>query len=132
MGRTPLRPGGGAAAPPPTGPRRHSRATTSTRRSCSTPRWRSCPPSSPTDRATSPALRPLAAHLRRTFEALPRTPPHYGLCHGDLHKRNVLFGDDDGPSILDWDCAGYGRAYDVAVLLWSTALQGLGTGLWDA
>jgi hypothetical protein len=45
----------------------------------------------------------------------------------------VLFDPQGEPTILDWDCVGYGwRAYDLTVLLWSTALQGLGTGLWDA
>ncbi|MDQ3701713.1 MAG: phosphotransferase, partial [Chloroflexota bacterium] len=79
------------------------------------------------------AVRSLARHLRKTLEALPATAPQFGLCHGDLHKRNVLFDERNEPIILDWDCAGYGwRAYDVAVLLWSTALQGLGTALWDA
>lgn len=79
------------------------------------------------------SLRSLAIHLRRALVSMPRGRPEYGLCHGDLHKRNVLFDERDEPAILDWDCAGYGwRAYDVAVLLWSTALQGLGTTLWDA
>jgi Ser/Thr protein kinase RdoA (MazF antagonist) len=84
-------------------------------------------------RADVGAVQSLAAHLRRSLAALPRTAPEWGLCHGDLHKRNVLFGPRDEPTILDWDGVGYGwRAYDLAVLLWSTVLQGLGPGLWDA
>lgn len=77
-------------------------------------------------------LRTLVTHLRRKLERLPRSRPHYGLCHGDLHKRNVLFAAGDAPTILDFDCTAYGwRAYDLAVLLWSTALQGMGTTLWE-
>jgi Ser/Thr protein kinase RdoA (MazF antagonist)/SAM-dependent methyltransferase len=78
------------------------------------------------------ALRALADRLRGRLAALPRTRPQWGLCHGDLHKRNVVFAAGDAPTILDFDCAGEGwRAYDLAVLLWSTALQGLGTALWE-
>jgi Ser/Thr protein kinase RdoA (MazF antagonist) len=84
----------------------------------------------PRDAAT---LRALAERLRGRLAALPRTGPQWGLCHGDLHKRNVVFAAGDAPTILDFDCAGAGwRAYDLAVFLWSTAMQGgLGTALWD-
>ncbi len=44
----------------------------------------------------------------------------YGLCHGDLHKMNLLIDDQQRVTVIDWDCVGYGwRAYDVAVLRWS-------------
>ena len=34
--------------------------------------------------------------------------------------------------LLDFDCASDGwRAYDLAVLLWSTALRGMGDGVWE-
>lgn len=63
----------------------------------------------------------LAARLRTL--ALPLTAPAWGLCHGDLHKRNVLYSDGDGdgtvdaPTLMDWDCLGMGwRAYDLASL----------------
>jgi Ser/Thr protein kinase RdoA (MazF antagonist) len=47
--------------------------------------------------------------------ALPMTPPVWGLCHGDLHKRNVLFNSSGTPTLMDWDCLGYSwRAYDLA------------------
>lgn len=60
--------------------------------------------------------RELAERLRAL--ALPREPPAWGLCHGDLHKRNVLYnGDDSAPTLMDWDCLGTGwRAYDLASL----------------
>lgn len=48
---------------------------------------------------------------------LPDTAPAWGLCHGDLHRRNVLYADDGTPTLMDWDCLGYGwRAYDLAAL----------------
>lgn len=53
-------------------------------------------------------LRAVADAVRTQVSRLPATVPAYGLCHGDLHKRNVL---DDGHvqlTELDWDCLGYG------------------------
>lgn len=61
-----------------------------------------------------------AAQLRAAIADLPTTAPEYGLCHGDLHKTNLLIDDQGRLTVMDWDCAGYGwRAYDVAVLRWS-------------
>lgn len=66
-------------------------------------------------------LHELALHLRDELEQLPQTPPLYGLCHGDLHKTNVLCDREGQLTIIDFDCCGYGwRAYDLAVLFWST------------
>lgn len=46
---------------------------------------------------------------------LPETPPAWGLCHGDLHKRNVLYDGDGCLTLMDWDCLGASwRAYDLA------------------
>lgn len=57
----------------------------------------------------------LAEQLRAL--ALPREPLSWGLCHGDLHKRNVLYDDKGAPTLMDWDCLGMGwRAYDLASL----------------
>ncbi|MFN8493347.1 MAG: phosphotransferase [Caldilineaceae bacterium] len=82
-----------------------------------------------------------AEWLRTQLAQLPTTPPIYGLCHGDLHKANILF-DPTGPlTVIDWDCLGYGwRAYDLAVLRWSigpaVGAEGIGeprlSEVWEA
>lgn len=59
--------------------------------------------------------RDLAVRLQAL--ALPREPLAWGLCHGDLHKRNVLYDGTGAPTLMDWDCLGMGwRAYDLASL----------------
>lgn len=76
-------------------------------------------------------LAQVAEYLRSMLAALPVTPPAYGLCHGDLHKMNVLIDPTGRLTIIDWDCLGYGwRAYDLAVLRWSIgpAMGGEGIG----
>lgn len=85
--------------------------------------------------ATRPAdwyfLGQVAEHLRAVLALLPATPPVYGLCHGDLHKMNVLIDPTGELTIIDWDCLGYGwRAYELAVLRWSIgpAMGGEGIG----
>ena len=66
-------------------------------------------------------LNELAQHLRDELTQLPQTPPVYGLCHGDLHKTNVLWEQNGQLTLIDFDCCGYGwRAYDLAVFFWST------------
>lgn len=58
--------------------------------------------------------------------ALPTTVPAHGFCHGDLHKTNLLCTAENQLTIIDFDCLGYGwRAYELAVLLWSTAFNGM-------
>lgn len=47
---------------------------------------------------------PAVAALRARFEAVGRIPPRIGLCHGDLHPRNVVY-DGDAPHLVDWGCA---------------------------
>jgi Ser/Thr protein kinase RdoA (MazF antagonist) len=65
-------------------------------------------------------LRRTAAWLKGKVAHLPTSAPEYGLCHGDLHKRNVLADGRGGLVVMDWDCGGYGwRAYDLAVMRWS-------------
>jgi Ser/Thr protein kinase RdoA (MazF antagonist) len=47
-------------------------------------------------------------------ERIARTPPAYGLIHGDLHNGNMHF-DSCQPTLFDFDHSGYGwRAYDLA------------------
>ncbi len=69
-------------------------------------------------------LEEIAARVRERLATLPRTLPAYGLCHGDLHPGNVRFGDDEEPTLFDFDWFGYGwRAYDLTVFLWNSYLE---------
>ena len=44
----------------------------------------------------------------------------YGLIHGDLHLKSLLFGTDGRPVVVDFDTCGYGYyAYDLAVSIWN-------------
>ena len=64
----------------------------------------------------------LAARLTFLLTLLPMQLPAWGICHGDLHKSNLLCTADGGLTVIDFDCAGYGwRAYDLAVFRWSVA-----------
>ncbi|MEM7129441.1 MAG: phosphotransferase [Chloroflexota bacterium] len=59
--------------------------------------------------------------LSEKLADMPQTQPVFGLCHGDLHKANLLWTDDQQLTLLDFDLCGYGwRAYDLAILFWST------------
>jgi Ser/Thr protein kinase RdoA (MazF antagonist) len=78
-----------------------------------------------TELAHRPADQAFLSDLRRRLteraRGLPESTPWYGLCHCDLHKENVLFAPGGELTILDFDCCGYGwRAYELAVLFWST------------
>lgn len=54
--------------------------------------------------------------LKTRVNGLPRTPPIYGICHGDLHSYNVYFDPLCRPTLIDFDNFGYGwRIYDIAV-----------------
>ncbi|MAF13093.1 hypothetical protein CMK11_21790 [Candidatus Poribacteria bacterium] len=45
---------------------------------------------------------------------LPKTPPFYGICHGDAHAGNALLPEDGRPILFDFDSCGYGwRALDI-------------------
>lgn len=58
--------------------------------------------------------------LKRAVCDLPRSRPAFGLCHGDLHKSNLLCDPTGKLTLIDWDCLGMGwRAYDLAILRWS-------------
>ena len=48
-----------------------------------------------------------------------------GIIHGDLHSLNVHFDKKDQPSIIDFDCCGYGLLnFDLAVVVFFTTLVG--------
>lgn len=49
-------------------------------------------------------------------EALPRTKPEFGICHGDLHGADTTYDEQDRPTLFDFDSSGCGwRALDIGV-----------------
>jgi Ser/Thr protein kinase RdoA (MazF antagonist) len=61
-----------------------------------------------------------AERLKQAVSNLHPTKPVFGLCHGDLHKSNLLCDVREHMTLIDWDCIGMGwRAYDLAILRWS-------------
>lgn len=53
--------------------------------------------------------------LRRVTETLPRTPPAYGLCHGDVNNGNFQIIDEQDWALIDFEYLGYGpRIFDIA------------------
>jgi Ser/Thr protein kinase RdoA (MazF antagonist) len=59
-------------------------------------------------------LRRLARALWREVNHLPKTPPQYGFCHGDLHTGNALLTEAGDLTFLDFDACGFGwRAMDI-------------------
>jgi Ser/Thr protein kinase RdoA (MazF antagonist) len=76
------------------------------------------------DRAELAELESIAARIVERLAAIPRTPPAWGFCHGDLHPGNVRFDDAGQPTLFDFDCCGAGwRAYDLAVFQWNAWLE---------
>jgi Ser/Thr protein kinase RdoA (MazF antagonist) len=46
-------------------------------------------------------------------------PRVYGLIHGDLHLKSMLFSPSGSPVVIDFDTCGYGYyVYDLAVAVW--------------
>ncbi|MBC8162249.1 MAG: phosphotransferase [Roseiflexaceae bacterium] len=65
-------------------------------------------------------LRSLVPQLKQALEILvAEVPPLFGLCHGDLHKTNLLVTPEGGLTLIDFDGPLSYRAYDLAVLFWS-------------
>jgi Ser/Thr protein kinase RdoA (MazF antagonist) len=64
------------------------------------------------------AVRQAAAILSLRMAELPRTPPGFGLVHGDVIPSNILIGPGGALTLLDFDFCGPGwRAFDVATYL---------------
>lgn len=56
-----------------------------------------------------------SSDLRGMAEALPRTPPAYGLCHGDVNNSNFLIVDGQRWTLIDFEYVGVGaRIFDIA------------------
>ncbi|MBN2045519.1 MAG: phosphotransferase [Anaerolineales bacterium] len=60
-------------------------------------------------------------------------PKVYGLIHGDLHLKSLLFSPDGRPVVIDFDTCGYGYyVYDLAVAIWNIFNRGDYAALCDA
>lgn len=65
----------------------------------------------------------VAERIRPRIAALPVMDGAFGLCHGDLTFGNTLFDDTGPPTLIDFDCSGYGwRADELAVFRLATLL----------
>jgi Ser/Thr protein kinase RdoA (MazF antagonist) len=54
------------------------------------------------------------------MDQLGTSPQVYGLIHGDLHLKSLLFSPDGRPVVIDFDTCGYGYyIYDLAVAIWN-------------
>ncbi|GCE29428.1 hypothetical protein KDA_49120 [Dictyobacter alpinus] len=65
------------------------------------------------------SLSEMVVHIKLKLEKmnLPTTPPYYGICHGDLHWKNLLVDEQEQVTLIDWDYVSYGwRVYDLAAL----------------
>ena len=58
----------------------------------------------PTDPIRAELTEAEAAELGHRFEQLGEVPLEFGLCHGDLHPRNVVL-DQNRMTLIDWGCA---------------------------
>lgn len=59
----------------------------------------------------------------QTMQALTKTQPLYGFCHGD-HFGNVLQQADSRLVMIDFDCCGIGyRVYDLVQFYWALKLR---------
>jgi Ser/Thr protein kinase RdoA (MazF antagonist) len=64
---------------------------------------------------------------------LGTSPQVYGLIHGDLHLKSLLFSPDGRPVVIDFDTCGYGYyIYDLAVAIWNLFNRADYTSLRDA
>ncbi len=58
--------------------------------------------------------------VAEAMEQLGTSPQVYGLIHGDLHLKSLLFTPDGRPVVIDFDTCGYGYyIYDLAVAIWN-------------
>jgi Ser/Thr protein kinase RdoA (MazF antagonist) len=64
-------------------------------------------------------LKAIAEELKKRLNRLPRTPPGYGICHGDFYAKNGHFNMNGNLTLFDFDHFGYGwRIYDIAVYVY--------------
>lgn len=65
-------------------------------------------------KALTDYLKEIKENLESQVQRLPKTTPGYGICHGDLHIKNIHFDRHLNPTIFDFDCFGYGwRGYEI-------------------
>jgi Ser/Thr protein kinase RdoA (MazF antagonist) len=70
-------------------------------------------------------LQELGALLAARLRDLPREPPIYGICHGDVAPGNAYITAEGHVEIFDFDFCGPGwRAYDLGSFLWEADCAG--------
>jgi Ser/Thr protein kinase RdoA (MazF antagonist) len=56
----------------------------------------------------------ISTDLKQVTARLPRQPPEYGICHGDVNISNLHLIDDERWALLDFEYFGYGwRLFDI-------------------
>jgi Ser/Thr protein kinase RdoA (MazF antagonist) len=74
-----------------------------------------------------------AGTLRERLLKLPASKLEQGFCHGDLQGYHANAAPDGTLTFFDFDCGGHGfRAYDLAVFLWCSRLEGAVAVRWDS
>jgi len=64
--------------------------------------------------ALAPRVGPAIAFLEQGFMGIPDSLPA-GFCHGDYHPLNIIWGESDIRSVIDWEFAGIKpEMYDLA------------------
>ena len=65
-------------------------------------------------------LREAEKIVAEAMNELGTGPEVYGLIHGDLHLKSMLFTEDNRPVVIDFDTCGWGYyIYDLAVAVWN-------------
>ncbi len=78
-------------------------------------------------------LREAEKIVAEAMNELGTGPEVYGLIHGDLHLKSMLFTDDNRPVVIDFDTCGWGYyIYDLAVAVWNIFNRDDFTALRDA
>jgi Ser/Thr protein kinase RdoA (MazF antagonist) len=72
------------------------------------------------------------ARMREQVTAAAESGMDWGICHGDLSRRNIQVSEDGKWTIIDFDFCGPGwRAYDLTISQLPT-LGRSGCGMWQA
>lgn len=74
--------------------------------------------------------------IKQTMNHLNQTPDSFGLIHGDLISKNIIFDGDNKIAFLDFEDSAYGYdLYDLTPIIWlgrnSPNVAQIATHLWD-